>query len=228
MLTKDEFKAALPDKVRNGVNDVVLQSINDTLAQPEFFEYYRENLISYANVISEGKFSLPQYISAVKYCSYRFMGNTCERAYTLTFPDKIKRFADENVEKKDIASYITAYNKSKLVVLIMTQSMIPTHILNQDLHQKAINKQLELMNSAKSEMVQHLAAKTLAELTKAPETHKIELDINATKQDTIEELKAATQRLAQQQKELIERGVFNAQQIGHSKLIEGKAEIVRD
>lgn len=40
---------------------------------------------------------------------------------------------------KDISSVVAIYNKGKLVNKIMEQSIVPTWILNQDLHQKAIN-----------------------------------------------------------------------------------------
>ena len=52
---------------------------------------------------------------------------------------------------KDISSFVTSYNKNKLVNLILEQSMIPSWVLNQDMYQKALNVQCELMLTANSE-----------------------------------------------------------------------------
>ena len=161
LLTVEQFQQALPDKMKKSVNQEVIDSINATLSDPESFEYYRNNLLSYARVIQDGKFKLPEYINAVRYVSYKLMGCTNIEAYSRTFPDKIQRFNLQGVTGKDVASYVTAYNKTKLVNLIYEQSLIPSYVLNQDLYQKALNVQAELMLTAKSEKVKSDAANSL-------------------------------------------------------------------
>ena len=123
-LTLEQFRLALPDKVKKSVNQELVDQVNKTLGDPEMYEAYRDNLLSYTRVMSDGRFKVSEYISAVKYVSHKLMGDTNIDAYSRTFPDKIQRFMAQGVAPKDIASYVTAYNKSKLVNLIFEQPIL--------------------------------------------------------------------------------------------------------
>ena len=227
MLTLDQFKLALPDKVKKSINQELIDQINNTLSDPEMFESYRDNLISYTKVMADGKFKVTQYIDAVRYVSFKLMGCTNIEAYTKTFPDKYQRFIQQGVQAKDIASYVTAYNKSKLVNLIFEQTLIPSHVLNQDLYQRALNVQADLMINAKSEKVRCDAANSLLTQLKAPAVKKVELDIGVKEDGSIAALRATTLELARQQRLMVESGAMNAQEVAHGKLIiEGTAEVV--
>ena len=227
MLTLDQFKLALPDKVKKSVNQELIDQINNTLSDPEMYETYRDNLISYTKVMADGKFKVTQYVDAVRYVSFKLMGCTNIEAYTKTFPDKYQRFVQQGVTAKDIASYVTAYNKSKLVNLIFEQTLIPSYVLNQDLYQRALNVQADLMMNAKSEKVRCDAANSLLTQLKAPEVKKVELDIGVREDSSIAALRATTLELARQQRLMMESGAMNAQEIAHGKLvIEGTAEVV--
>lgn len=225
-MTIDQFKAALPVSMKKSVNQALIDKITKTLSEPEMYDTYRENLLSYTKVMSEGKFKLTGYIDAVKYVSHKLMGCTNTDAYSRTFPDKIARFTAQGVQPKDIASYITAYNKSKLVNLILEQTLVPSWVLNQDLYQKALNTQAELMMSAKSEKVRSDAANSILTHLKRPETQKLELDIGVKEDGSLQALREATQELARQQRMALEAGALNAQEVAHSPLvIEGVAEV---
>ena len=218
VLTVEQFKVALPDKVKKSINQELIDQINTTLADPDMYETYRDNLLSYTSVMQDGRFKVTDYVSAVKYVSHKLMGATNIEAYTKTFPDKYQRFVNQGVQPKDIASYVTAYNKSKLVNLIMEQTLIPAWVLNQDLYQKAINKQAELMMTARSEKVQSDAAAHLMNALKPPEVQKVELNLGAKESSAIAALRESTLALARQQRLMAESGAMNAQQIAHSKL----------
>jgi hypothetical protein len=226
MLTIEQFKVALPDKVKKSVNQELIDSINNTLADPEMFEAYRDNLLSYTKVMADGRFKIQNYVDAVRYVSFKLMGCTNIDAYVKTFPDKYARFVAQGVEPKDIASYVTAYNKSKLVNLIYEQTLIPSYILNQDLYQKALNVQADLMINAKSEKVRTDAANSLLTQLKMPETTKVELEIGVKEDSSIAALRAATYELARFQRESVQLGQMSAQQIAHSKIETVNAEIV--
>ena len=227
MMTLDQFKLALPEKVKRSVNQELVDQINTTLSDPELYEAYRDNLLSYTKVMADGRFKVTSYIDAVRYVSHKLMGCTNIEAYTKTFPDKYKRFVAQGVQAKDIASYVTAYNKSKLVNLIFEQTLIPSYVLNQDLYQKALNVQAELMVSANSEKVRCDAANSLLSHLKMPEVQKVELDIGMKEDGSIAALRATTLELARQQRLMVESGAMNAQQVAHGKLvIEGTAERV--
>ena len=229
MLTLDQFQLALPDKVKKSINQELIDQINNTLSDPEMYESYRDNLISYTKVMADGKFKVTQYIDAVRYVSFKLMGCTNIEAYTKTFPDKYQRFIQQGVQAKDIASYVTAYNKSKLVNLIFEQTLIPSHVLNQDLYQRALNVQADLMVNAKSEKVRCDAANSLLTQLKAPEVKKVELDIGVKEDGSIAALRATTLELARQQRLMVESGAMNAQEVAHSKLvIEGEAKEIKE
>lgn len=220
VLTVEQFKVALPDKVKKSVNQELIDQINTTLSDPDMYEAYRENLLSYTKVMNDGRFKIGDYVNAVKYVSHKLMGASNIEAYTKTFPDKYQRFIQQGVSSKDIASYVTAYNKSKLVNLIFEQTLIPSYVLNQDLYQKALNVQAELMlDTGISPKVRSDAANSLLTHLKMPETQKVELDLNVKEDGSIAALRATTLELARQQRLMVEAGAMNAQEVAHGKLI---------
>ncbi len=219
IITVDQFRNALPDKVKKSVNQELIDQINKTLSEPEMYESYRDNLLSYTRVMQDGRFKIAEYIKAIKYVSHKLMGSSNIDAYSKTFPDKIIRFNLQGVSGKDIASYVTAYNKSKLVNLIFEQTLIPSYVLNQDLYQQALNVQADLMLNAKSEKVRTDAANSLLTQLKQPEIKKIELDIGVKEDSSINQLRQATLELAKQQRLMLESGAMNAQEVAHTKVI---------
>ena len=218
-LTVEQFKQALPDKVKKSINQELIDQINTTLSDPEMFESYRDNLLSYTKVMADGRFKISNYVDAVKYVSHKLMGCSNIDAYTKTFPDKYQRFLAQGVAAKDIASYVTAYNKSKLVNLIFEQTLIPSYVLNQDLYQKALNVQAELMVNANSEKVRCDAANSLLTHLKMPETQKVELDLNVKEDGSIKALRETTLALARQQRLMMESQAMTALDVAHSKLV---------
>lgn len=219
MLTVEQFQSALPTVLKRTVSQELIDKVNSTLANPEEFEAYRDNLLSYTRVMADGRFKIENYIDAVRYVSHKLMGATNIEAYSKTFPDKITRFAAQGVSSKDIASYVTAYNKSKLVNLIFEQTLIPSYVLNQDLYQRALNVQADLMMSAKSEKVRCDAANSLLTQLKMPETQKVELEIGVKEDSAIAALRATTMALAEQQRQMVTSGAMNAQQVAHGKIV---------
>lgn len=217
-LTIEQFRLALPDKVKKSVNQELIDSVNNVLIDPEMFESYRDNLLSYTKVMADGRFKVPEYVNAVRYVSHKLMGCTNIEAYTKTFPDKYARFVANGVQSKDIASYVTAYNKSKLVNLIFEQTLIPSYVLNQDLYQRALNVQADLMINAKSEKVRTDAANSLLTQLKMPEVTKVELDIKVKEDSAIDALRQATLGLARAQRLSMESGQMTAEEVAHSKM----------
>ena len=219
MLSVEQFQKVLPPQVKKSVDQDLVDHINKLITDPEEREQFRDNLLSYANVMKDGKFKMESYINAVRYVGFKLRGDSNIDAYVKTFPDKYQRFINQGVSSKDIASYVTAYNKSKLVNLIYEQTLVPSYVLNQDLYQKALNVQAELMMTASSEKVRTEAANSLLNHLKMPETKKVELDIGLKEDKTIDALRASTMELVAQQRKMIEAGAMNAQQVAHTKLI---------
>lgn len=218
-LDLDVLKKSLPDKYRNNVSQELLDNINNTLADPELYETYRDNFISYMSVLQDGKFKITDYLNAVKYCTQKLMGKSNTDAYIVTFPNRYQSMLQKGLSSKEMSSIITVYNKSKLVNNIMEQSMIPSWILNQDLYQKAINTQAELMLTAASEKVRSDAANSLLIHLKPPEVKKVELDIGVKQGSEVEQLRTIVAELAGRERRLIEAGVITAKENAESKLI---------
>jgi len=225
MLTLDQFKQALPEQMAPSVSQELIDTINSTLKDQEAMEIFKENLLSYTHVLQQGKFTLINYINAVKYVGFKVMGLTNKEAYMRTFPDKYPQFVANGVSEKDIASYITAYNKSKLVNLIYAQTQIPTHILNAPFFQKAINVQADLMMNAKSEMVRFNAANSLLTHLKPPEAAKIELDISVNRSNIIDDYEKVMRQMVEKQKELIAAG-GDVKQIANASIKPFAEEII--
>lgn len=224
-LTIEEMRSALPPSLRKGVTDASLQNINATVSDPETHERYRENLLGFATVMREGRFKFDSYVNAVRYVSYKLMSKTNEESYALTFISKMQRFAAEGKGKKEISSYVHAYHHSKLVTILLEQSITPTWIVNQDLHQQALNVLADLMVTANSEKVRSDSADKLLTHLKQPETQKVEIDIGIKKDSSIDALRQATQALVAQSREALAAGQVTAQEIAEQPvLIEGTSE----
>ena len=224
-LTKDMLIGGLPDKrFRKHVTDDLVDLVNSE-PDSDLRRVFRDNILTYSSVLTAGKFSLSGYINAVKYVSLRLLGDKSSTAYSKVFPDRYQAMIDRCISKSQIASFSDNYGKTALVVKIMEQTMVPTHILNAGIYQEAINTQAELMRDAKSEMVRQKAAESLMASLAAPAVSKIELDIGYSN-DMIDDLRATTRALAQQQMTAIKAGQASAQDIAHSEILAVKTEYV--
>ena len=219
LMTEDQFRKVLPPAMKGSINPKLIDSINIAMANPDYMDTFRENLLGFTSVINDGRFKLNNYIDAVKYVSFKFLGSTNVDAYVKTFPDRYQAMVDAGMNAKDISSRVNAYNNNKLVMLLFEQNMIPVWVSNRDLYQKALNTQAELMLYAKSEKVRSEAANSILTQLKPPETKKLELDISVNQNNAVEELKQTTLELVAQQKKMIEANATTATEVAHSKLL---------
>jgi hypothetical protein len=219
LLTKDQFLKVLPKDVRSRVSDEVIDGINKLLEHPELREVFRDNLLSYAGVMADGRFKLDGYISACRYVSHKLLGSSTLEAYAKTFPERYQRLLDEGTDNSSIAAYAAAFNKTMLVNKIWEQTLIPTHVLNADVFQKAINTQAYLMVNANSEKVRTDAANSILNHLKKPEASKIQLDISYKEDKTLEDLRASTQALVDLQRRMLEEKVIDAKYVAESVII---------
>ena len=219
-ITMEQFQKVLPAKVRKTINPVIIDGINKAISDPAMRENYRDNLLGYVNVMMDGRFKIQSYIDAVRYVSYKLMGDSNIKAYTKAFPDRYQAHVVSGTSDKDIASYITAYNKNKLVNLIFEQTLVPSHVLNADMYQKALNVQAALMTDDKiSPKVRSDAANSILTHLKRPETQQVELNIGIKEDQSIIDLRQATLELVKKQKESLSLGALNAQEVAHSNIV---------
>lgn len=226
MLTQQEVQSAVPATLKVTVSQEMVDTLNGICTDEEVARTVRENLTSYTSVMKEGRFKFEDYLHAVSYVSFKMMGYSNQEAYTRTFPTRYQLLVAKGATSKDISAYVAAYHKNKLVNLILEQSLIPMWVLNQDVYQEAINKQVRLMRTAQREDVQQKAADSLMNHLKKPEAVKgVELNLNLPESTGLKDLKDQMLQLAQQQKDLIAAGV-KTKEIAHMAIIE--AEVVPD
>ena len=220
-LTKEQLFGAVPDKrFRKHITDEIVAMINSE-PDSELRRVFRDNTLTYSSVLSTGKYSLAAYVNAVKFVSLKLMGDKSSTAYSKVFPDRYQNLIDKGASASYIASFADNYSKAGLITKIMEQTLVPTHILNAGVYQEAINTQAELMRTARSELVRQKAAESLINNLTAPATAKIEIDIGYSN-DVIDDLRATTRALAQQQLRMIMNGQTSAKEVAHSEIIAKK------
>lgn len=205
MLTVQDLKQALPKNLQNNATQEFCDLINNVISDPEEAREVRENFVTYSSVLLDGTYKTEDYLNAVTYCTFKFMGLTNKAAYQKAFPDRYTRLVAAGKSDKEISAYVAAYHKNKLVNTILQQALIPAYILNQDAFQKAINTQVQLMEGAQSEMVRTTAANSLLVALKQPEVKKIEMDVGV-KGGGLGELRDTLATLVQKQVEMIQGG----------------------
>ncbi len=204
--TIESVKSSVPAHLRNNVTQELVDNLNGITLDPIMAENIRDNFVSYSSILKEGRFKLDEYLNAVSYVSYKIMNNTNEEAYAKTFPQRYARLIANGTSKKAISSYVTAYNKGKLVNLILEATLVPSWVLNQDLHQKAINRLADLMQNAASEKVQVEAASSLLTHLGKPKEGNFQINIGETENAGMKEMRDLLQQVAANQREAISTG----------------------
>lgn len=222
-LTVDQVEKALPANLKNAATQSLVDQINNIVSDPLVAEQVRNNFISYTSVLKEGKFKTEDYLHAVTYVSFKLMGMTNQDAYFRTFPSRHAALVAKGTSSKDIAAYVSAYNRGKLVNLILEQSLVPTWVLNQDLYQKALNTQADLMINAQSEMVRTTAANSILTHLQKPKEAGPLINLDMRETSGMNELKDMLTALALKQREAIQGGNLTTQDIADQKIIEGEA-----
>lgn len=223
-LTKQQVINALPSNFKNSVTQELVDTINNVTQDELLAQTFRENFISYSGVMKEGKFKTADYISAVQYVTYKHMGYSNKDAYFKTFPDRHAELVARGTSEKDISAYVSAYHRGKLVNLIMEQSLVPVWIVNQDNYQKAINVQVELMNTAVSEKVRCDAANSILTHLAKPKDASTNINIDMRESSGLTDLKNTLQALAEKQLEAIQGGT-STKEIAGSALIRADEDI---
>lgn len=226
MLQKADIVASVPSNLRSTITDGLVSKINAAVSDPDEAEAIRDNFMSYAVVLREGKFKVEDYLNAVAYVSYKLMGYTNEEAYSRTFPARYTQLKSLGKTSKQISSYVAHFNKGKLVNLIFEQSHIPMWVLHQDTYNEAIKTQFDLMTDTNiSPKVRSDAANSLLTHLKKPESKEINLNIGVEESSGLRELKQLMSGLAEQQLSAIDNGT-PTRDIAHQMLQPDDAEII--
>lgn len=223
-LTIESLQKVVPNKLKRAVTQGLVDKINSISTDPIICEHIKANILGYTGVLQEGKYKTEDYINAVTYVSYKLMGYTNVDSYIKTFPNRYQALVARGLASKDIAAYVCIYNKGQLVNRILEQSLVPTWVLNQDIYQKALNTQAEIMISSKSDKVRSMAADSLIRNLAKPEKAGPQINIDMTANTGLDDLKETLFKLAETQQKLIQSGRVTTQQIAEQKIIEAEID----
>lgn len=225
MLTIEQVTKALPPHLKTAATPSLVALINNVSTDQDIAQAVRDNFISYAGVLKDGKFKTEDYVSAVTYVSFKLLGDSNQDAWFKTFPQRYQRLVSMGTSTKDIAAHVSAYNKGKLVNLIMEQTLVPSWVLNQDIYQKAINVQFDLMTDTNvSPKVRSDAANSLlTHLAKPKEVGPL-ISIDARQNDGVDQLKEALSAFALAQQQAIAGGA-NISTVLDQKIVDVKEKV---
>ncbi len=237
-MTVEELKAGIPKHRRGLITQNVVDVFNELndVHGEDFAEHYKQNFISMSSVMKGGLYNVSDYMNAVKYVAFKLLENTDIDSYMMTFPERYQRLMIKHAEHGDeatirsekISPFVTAYKKTDLVTRVLEQSLVPSRILNAPMFQQALNIQMSIALSARSEQVRSQAAESVMKYTMSPEVQKIELEVGVKGQDEIMALRTEMHRLASTQQATIESGTNTSLQIAEQTLlhdiVEGEIE----
>ena len=229
MIKLSVLKQSVPKSMRPAVTQEMVDILNSCQGPEDemFAESYRENFMSYIGVVRDGHISLKKYIDGVKYCSHKMLGATNIDAYMLTFPYKYQRLIDIHTPKglsvatirdEVMAPYVKAYTRGKIVNRIMEQTLIPSKILNAPYYQQALNVNVDLMMTAKSELVRMQAADSVMRETKMDTDVVIKMDVGVGTTDAIADMMSSLGEMAYKQREHIEQDRVSLKELGAMKV----------
>ncbi len=220
----EAVKRLVPKNQRGMITSEFCEKVEKCVNDPVLAEQIKSNFISYLNVLSTGKFSVDEYLNAVKYVSFKLLNYTNRDAYAATFPDRWERMVKEGVEEKRMDAYVAMYNKSKLVMAIYEQTIVPTYVLNAPLHQEALNVLAKMIKDPSVRgMAKVKACEAILTHTKQPEIVKGELTIGLQENETIAELREVTEQLANTFRASIGKGK-TLQDVAEAQIIDVKVE----
>ena len=214
----ESIKKLMPKAQRTLITEDFVNRLEASMKDSIIAEEFKDNFITYLNVLSKGKYKMEDYISAVKYVSFKLLGYSNIDAYAATFPERYERLVKEG---QQIDAFVSMYNKNKLVIQIYEQTIVPSYILNAPLHQEALNTLTDMIRDEDVRgMTKVKACEAILAYTKQPEIIKGELTIGIEQSDTINDLREVTEQLAKTYREALANGTKTLKQVAESRIID--------
>lgn len=222
-LQLEAFKKLVPKSQRSLITQEFLDKVEESVKDPLIAEQFKEGVISYSKVLHTGKYKMDDYLNAVKYVSYKMLGMSNIDAYAATFPERYQRLKDEG--QTQIDAFCSMYNKNKLVMQIYEQTIVPSHILNAPLYQDALNElAIMIKDPSVRGMIKVKACEAVLAHTKAPEVIENKFTIGIEQNETIADLRAVTEQLAETYRFALEKGHRNLKQLAEKSIIDAEFE----
>lgn len=185
-ITADKLSRLLPKGSKANITNEIVKLANNMGSDCDLpQELMEEELLGYMHMVGKiPGIGVEDLIRATKYCNLKRNYDN-KRAWSIVYPEKYDKLIEE---KRQVDSHVSMYNNSKLVRAIDKELLIPAHLQYAPYFHAAVKKQFSLMNGnggldnqgekmTVSPMVQHLAAKELALITKQPEETKIDIKV---------------------------------------------------
>ena len=225
-VTIEDMKRLFPKK-KESITEELITIINDANNNPFFSgDEFMNNILTYKDVMEQQKASLKDYLAAIRFCAYlesedynlteAYKKSHCHTEFVRERLDS----PTNSAEYKQLTNAASRYRKRPLIVQILTQSQLGLHLMFQGEQYRAINVLSDIMVNGRSEMARVAAAKELLANTKAPETHKIELDIGIRNESAMESLNAQLAQFAMQSMEQLRSGQVDLKTLGSMKVEE--------
>lgn len=218
-LSLEVVKKLVPRGQRTLITQEFIDKIENCMGDSLIADQFKDNFVSYLNILGDSKYKMEDYISAVKYVSFKLLGYTNIDAYAATFPDRYQRL--KLMDQKQIDAYVSMYNKGKLVVQMYEQSLVPSYVLNAPMYQDALNTLAEMIiDPSVKGMAKVKACEAILQHTKQPEIIKTELTIGTSNNDSLNDLREVTEKLAETYRAALVGGQVSLKEIAESKLID--------
>ena len=219
MLALESVKKLVPKNQRTLITQEFLDKLEASVSDSLVAEQFKENFVTYLNVLSKGKYKMEDYINAVKYVSFKLLGYSNINAYIATFPERYERLKTEG--QTQIEAFVSMYNKNKLVMQIYEQTIVPSYVLNAPMHQQALNTLASMIvDDDVRGMTKVKACEAILQYTKQPDVVKGELTIGIEQSDTINDLREITENLADTYRVMLEKKGMRLKDVAEADIID--------
>ena len=219
MLALESVKKLVPKNQRTLITQEFLDKLEASVSDSLVAEQFKENFVTYLNVLSKGKYKMEDYINAVKYVSFKLLGYSNINAYIATFPERYERLKAEG--QTQIEAFVSMYNKNKLVMQIYEQTIVPSYVLNAPMHQQALNTLASMIvDDDVRGMTKVKACEAILQYTKQPDIVKGELTIGIEQSDTINDLREITENLADTYRMMLEKKGMKLKDVAEANIID--------
>ena len=219
MLALESVKKLVPKNQRTLITQEFLDKLEASVSDSLVAEQFKENFVTYLNVLSKGKYKMEDYINAVKYVSFKLLGYSNINAYIATFPERYERLKAEG--QTQIEAFVSMYNKNKLVMQIYEQTIVPSYVLNAPMHQQALNTLAAMIiDDDVRGMTKVKACEAILQYTKQPDIVKGELTIGIEQSDTINDLREITENLADTYRMMLEKKGMKLKDVAEANIID--------
>ena len=219
MLALESVRKLVPKNQRTLITQEFLDKLEASVSDSLVAEQFKENFVTYLNVLSKGKYKMEDYINAVKYVSFKLLGYSNINAYIATFPERYERLKTEG--QTQIEAFVSMYNKNKLVMQIYEQTIVPSYVLNAPMHQQALNTLAAMIvDDDVRGMTKVKACEAILQYTKQPDVVKGELTIGIEQSDTINDLREITENLADTYRMMLEKKGMRLKDVAEANIID--------